>query len=119
MCEGSVALHTSSVRSCGVAFSVGEKLSGEFSQAALEFSSFFFIQRVLLKRLQQCFGGRDKDKYIGSDRHDGDPAAAPVRSVHGFTCGREPDRIIAVLFIEQTQFPGPTEPIDFEEHLVP
>jgi len=57
-----------------VAFSVGEKLSGKFSQAALEFSSFFFIQRVLLKRLQQGFGGRDKDEYIGSKRHDGDPA---------------------------------------------
>jgi hypothetical protein len=36
----------------GVSFAVGEKLGGKVSQAALEFSSFIFIQGVMLKRLQ-------------------------------------------------------------------
>ena len=50
------------VGSCRVAFAVVWKQSVEFPQAALEFSSFLVVQRLVLERMQQRSGGRDKDQ---------------------------------------------------------
>jgi len=91
-------------QSCRVALAVGWKESGKLLQAALEFGSFLFIQRLVLERLQQRSGGRDKDHYVRSDRHD---ALAQRRSgvviLPDSDSGRKCYRIIAILFIQETQ----------------
>ena len=66
-----------------VAFAVWWKQSVEVLQAALEFGLFVLIQRLLLKRVQQRSGGRDKDQYVRSDRHD---ALAPTTEWGGNSC---------------------------------
>ena len=101
------------VWSCRVAFAVRWKQSVEVLQAALEFDSFLLIQRLVFERLQQRSGGRDKNQYVRADRHDAllnDRVGNPCPDSDG---GRKFYRIIAILFIEQTQFAGPTQPIDF------
>ena len=98
-----------------MALAVWWKQSGKVLQATLEFGSFLFVQRLVLERLQQRSGGRDKDLYVRSDRHD---ASAQRRNEMVILPdpggGRKFYRTIAILFIEQTQFfAGPTQPIDF------
>jgi hypothetical protein len=41
----------------------------EFSHTALEFRTFLVVQRLMLKRLQERSGCRDKYEDIGADRH--------------------------------------------------
>ena len=46
-------------------------LSGEFPEAALDFSPFLLVQWLMSKRLQQRFGRGNKDEHIRSNRHVG------------------------------------------------